>query len=193
MSSRPQSQPGEGGCDPIAEERQSTIESAASHIVVSGSARPRRAFVVRRKAGCIQVADAESESLFLVEIDYCEFTVDHISENNLEGYVMRTLPEADLKRSDERLLTCWACRNRLRAMEEYVTAMREPRSGSAIKRLEVVPKAVRRPPYVRGVDFGKPRCYLTAIVTGGLVWPATLITTGTFEPGVTPDGTTTLI
>src|SRR5271169_6888502 len=32
--------------------------------------------------------------------------------------------------------------------------------------------------------------HLTAIVTGGLVWPATLNTTGTALPGCTPDGTT---
>ena len=77
------------------------------------------------KAGCIQVADAESESLFLVEIDYCEFTVDQISDDDLEGYVMGTLPEADVKRIDEHLLICFACRHRLQAMEDYVTAMRD--------------------------------------------------------------------
>jgi len=35
--------------------------------------------------------------------------------------------------------------------------------------------------------------YRTAIVTGGLVCPATLRTTDTCDPGATPDGTTTLI
>jgi predicted anti-sigma-YlaC factor YlaD len=51
--------------------------------------------------------------------------VDHISNDDLESYAMRTLPEAGVKGIDEHLLKCSACRDRLQAAEEYVTAMRE--------------------------------------------------------------------
>jgi anti-sigma factor RsiW len=61
--------------------------------------------------------------------------VNHISEEALEQYAMRTLPEAaELGRLEEHLLICSACRNRLQMMDDYVAAMRSAaaklRSGS---------------------------------------------------------------
>ena len=51
--------------------------------------------------------------------------VNHISEEALEQYAMRTLPEAaKLGRLEEHLLICSECRNRLHLMDEYVAAMR---------------------------------------------------------------------
>jgi hypothetical protein len=61
--------------------------------------------------------------------------VNHISEEVLEQYAMRTLPEsAELGRLEEHLLICSECRNRLQMMDDYVAAMRSAaaklRSGS---------------------------------------------------------------
>ena len=61
--------------------------------------------------------------------------MNHISEEVLEQYAMRTLPEsAELGRLEEHLLICSECRNRLQMMDDYVAAMRSAaaklRSGS---------------------------------------------------------------
>ena len=51
--------------------------------------------------------------------------MNHISEEVLEQYAMRTLPEsAELGRLEEHLLICSECRNRLQTMDDYVAAMR---------------------------------------------------------------------
>jgi len=51
--------------------------------------------------------------------------VNHISEEALEQYAMRTLPEAaELGRLEKHLLICSECRNRLQTMDDYVAAMR---------------------------------------------------------------------
>jgi anti-sigma factor RsiW len=50
--------------------------------------------------------------------------VAHISEDDLEQYVMMTLPEAPLEQLEEHLLVCSECRKRLVETERYVAAMR---------------------------------------------------------------------
>ena len=50
--------------------------------------------------------------------------MEHIAEDNLERYLMKTPPEAELGRVEEHLLICHECQNRLQAMDEYVTAMK---------------------------------------------------------------------
>lgn len=51
--------------------------------------------------------------------------MNHISEEALEQYAMRTLPAAaELERLEEHLLICSECRNRLQMMDDYVAAMR---------------------------------------------------------------------
>ena len=59
------------------------------------------------------------------EIGYLEF-VGHISEDDLERYAMRILPEAELKRVEEHLLICAECRQRLEKTEGYVAAIGAP-------------------------------------------------------------------
>ena len=51
--------------------------------------------------------------------------MEHISEDALERYAMRTLPEPELAVLEEHLLICAECRQRLQATEQYVAAMRE--------------------------------------------------------------------
>jgi hypothetical protein len=50
-------------------------------------------------------------------------SVDHVSEDDLELYAMRTLPAEESKLA-EHLLICSACRDRLQATDEYVAAMK---------------------------------------------------------------------
>ena len=50
--------------------------------------------------------------------------VEHVSEDDLERYTMRTLPATELDRLKEHLLICSACRDRLQTTYEYVMAMR---------------------------------------------------------------------
>ena len=50
--------------------------------------------------------------------------MEHISEDDLEQYTMRTMPEADLDHLDGHLLICSECRDRLVETEQYVAAIR---------------------------------------------------------------------
>ena len=50
--------------------------------------------------------------------------VQHPSEDDLEAYAMRTLPEQEIGPLEEHLLICSACRDRLQGTDEYVAAMR---------------------------------------------------------------------
>jgi anti-sigma factor RsiW len=50
--------------------------------------------------------------------------VEHVSEDDLERYAMRTLPAPESDRLEEHLLVCQSCRDRLKATDEYVAAMR---------------------------------------------------------------------
>jgi hypothetical protein len=50
--------------------------------------------------------------------------VAHISEDDLEQYAMRTMPEAELDHLEGHLLVCSECRDRLVETEQYVTAIR---------------------------------------------------------------------
>ena len=53
----------------------------------------------------------------------------HITEDALEEYAMRTLPDSEWDRIEEHLLVCAECRNRLTATDAFVVAMR----GAAAK------------------------------------------------------------
>jgi len=51
-------------------------------------------------------------------------SVEHIGEDDLERYAMRTLPKSACAALEEHLLTCQLCQDRLEAEIEYVAAMR---------------------------------------------------------------------
>ena len=51
-------------------------------------------------------------------------SVEHISEDDLEHYAMRTLPAPESDELEEHPLFCSACRDRLTATDQYVVAMR---------------------------------------------------------------------
>jgi anti-sigma factor RsiW len=51
-------------------------------------------------------------------------TVEHISEDDLERYAMRSLPARDSERLEEHLLICHQCQDRLRETDAYVAAMK---------------------------------------------------------------------
>jgi anti-sigma factor RsiW len=50
--------------------------------------------------------------------------VQHVSEDDLENYAMRTLPATEVESLEEHFLICSECRDRLQATDEYVAAMR---------------------------------------------------------------------
>ncbi len=50
--------------------------------------------------------------------------VEHVSEDDLERYAMRSLPAPESDHLEEHLLICSECHNRLKATDEYVAAMR---------------------------------------------------------------------
>ena len=62
-------------------------------------------------------------SQFQSEIGYGR-GVAHISEDDLERYAMRTVPEAELAPLEEHLLICTDCRSQLESTERYVEAVR---------------------------------------------------------------------
>ncbi len=51
--------------------------------------------------------------------------MDHISEDELERYAARQLPQAEASVVEEHLLTCSFCQDRLRLTDEFVVALRE--------------------------------------------------------------------
>jgi hypothetical protein len=57
-------------------------------------------------------------------------SVEHIGEEDLEQYAMRTIPESACAALVWHLLVCQSCRDRLEATEGYLAAMR---SAAAIK------------------------------------------------------------
>ena len=50
--------------------------------------------------------------------------MEHASEDDLENYAMRTLPESASAALEEHLLICSECRDRFQATDECVAAMR---------------------------------------------------------------------
>jgi len=50
--------------------------------------------------------------------------VEHVSEDDLERYAMRTLPAPESECLEEHLLICSECRDGLTATDGYVAAMR---------------------------------------------------------------------
>jgi hypothetical protein len=50
--------------------------------------------------------------------------IEHISEDDLERYAMRSLPAPESVRLEEHLLICHPCQDRLRETDEYVAAMK---------------------------------------------------------------------
>jgi anti-sigma factor RsiW len=61
--------------------------------------------------------------LFPGEIGYREFMA-HIGEDDLERYVMKKLPDAQLDALEDHLLICPECREQLVETERYVLAIR---------------------------------------------------------------------
>ena len=51
--------------------------------------------------------------------------MQHVTDDTLERYAMRTLPRRKIAPLEGHLLTCSECRNRLQAEIDLVTAMRE--------------------------------------------------------------------
>jgi anti-sigma factor RsiW len=51
-------------------------------------------------------------------------SVRHASENDLEEYVLGRLPEPDLASVEEHLFVCDRCRERLRALDEFIELLR---------------------------------------------------------------------
>jgi len=47
----------------------------------------------------------------------------HPSDDTLEAYVMRTLPEMEVAPFEGHLIICQLCRERFRETDEFVTAM----------------------------------------------------------------------
>ena len=68
-------------------------------------------------------AAGNGASLFLREIGYREI-VDHPSDDDLERYAIRTMPDSEIGQLEEHLLICPECRARLDETEQYVTAIR---------------------------------------------------------------------
>jgi hypothetical protein len=50
--------------------------------------------------------------------------VNHISEEALDQYSMRSLPLSEIGPLEEHLLICPECRDRLKATDAYVAAMK---------------------------------------------------------------------
>lgn len=50
--------------------------------------------------------------------------MEHVSEDDLERYAMRTLPESAVAPLEEHLLICAECRGRLVETERYVAPLR---------------------------------------------------------------------
>ena len=50
--------------------------------------------------------------------------VQHVSEDDLEHYAMRTMQTPESDGLEDHLLVCSACRDRLTATDGYVAAMR---------------------------------------------------------------------
>lgn len=82
-------------------------------MAVVGRKRDDRDHACRNRTSCC---------LFLAEIGYVEI-VRHIPADDLEGYAMGSLP-LEVGRVEEHLLICSECRERLKAADEYVAAMR---------------------------------------------------------------------
>ena len=55
--------------------------------------------------------------------------VQHVTDDTLEGYAMRTLPEPEAGPLERHLLVCGDCRDRLDALDRIRDAMR----GAAVK------------------------------------------------------------
>jgi hypothetical protein len=51
-------------------------------------------------------------------------SVEHVPEDDVERYAMRSLPAPESDRLEEHLLVCSVCRGRLESTEQYVAVMR---------------------------------------------------------------------
>ena len=47
----------------------------------------------------------------------------HISQDALERYTMETLPESEIEALEMHLLVCDACQDRLRHLDQFITAL----------------------------------------------------------------------
>jgi anti-sigma factor RsiW len=50
--------------------------------------------------------------------------VEHVTEDDLERYAMRTLSAPESDHLEEHVLICQSCRDRLESTDEFVAAMR---------------------------------------------------------------------
>ena len=50
--------------------------------------------------------------------------VEHVPEDDLELYAMRSLPAPESERLEDHLLICQSCQDRLQSTDEFVAAMR---------------------------------------------------------------------
>ena len=50
--------------------------------------------------------------------------MEHVTDDTLERYAMRTLPAPESDHLEEHLLICQPCQDRLQATDEYVVAIR---------------------------------------------------------------------
>jgi hypothetical protein len=66
-------------------------------------------------------------------------SVEHIGEEDLEQYAMRTIPESACAALVWHLLVCQSCRDRLEATEGYLAAMR-----SAAAKIRQIRKGIGR-------------------------------------------------
>lgn len=71
-------------------------------------------------------------------------SVAHISDDDLEKFAMRTLPESACAALEEHLLVCPSCRDRLTATDEHVAAMKAAAKKSVTKK--TAPVAAPPPP-----------------------------------------------
>jgi hypothetical protein len=73
--------------------------------------------------------------------------VEHVTDDTLEHYAMRTLPPPESECLEEHLLICSTCRDRLTATDEYEAAMNaEPGVWLGIACRNICERALRRQP-----------------------------------------------
>ena len=55
----------------------------------------------------------------------------HISEDLLDRYALKKLPESEVVALEEHLLLCSDCQDRLRLTEDFIEALRDVKRGKA--------------------------------------------------------------
>ena len=60
-----------------------------------------------------------------------EEVVPHISEDLLDQYALKRLPEAEVAALEEHLLICPECQDRLQLTDDFIEALRDVKRGKA--------------------------------------------------------------